>query len=104
MFLLKLALSLAFVAFMAYETRDSVLRFNQPNARVTSFLAAVAFASVGWVWVYLVGELLITGQFAASANSYFGGLVACCIIAGFISVCLASYVLAVRDLPKGPTR
>lgn len=101
-FLAKLLLCLAFVGFTAYETRSLLLNFNKPNGSVLSFLGAVAFASVAWFWVYLTGLVLVYGEFVA--NSLSGGIVASCVIVGFISSCLACYVLFYKDMPKGPTR
>lgn len=101
-FVLELLLCLAFIGFTAYETRSLLLNFNKPTGSVLSFLGAVAFASVAWFWVYLFGLVIIHGEFVA--NSLSGAIVASCVIVGFISSCLSSYVLFYKDMPKGPTR
>lgn len=102
LFLLKLVLSLAVVYWSAKGTKAQILQFAQPKSSVLSFFGANAFASLGWFWAYLVGELLITGHFTQNENVAY--IAAGSVIAGFITSCLTLYVLFYKDMPKGPTR
>lgn len=102
LFLTKLILSLAVVYWSAKETKALLLKFAQPKSSVLSFFGATAFAGLGWFWMYLVGELLLTGHFTQNENIAF--IAAGSVIAGFITACLYFYVLFYKDTPKGPTR
>lgn len=101
-FLLKLLLCLVLVAACTYETRSCIINFNKYRGSYFSFLGAVAWSAVAWLWVYLTGVLVFTGTFVGNEN--FNYLAAGCVLAGFASACLACYVDFYKDMPKGPTR
>lgn len=101
-FLLKLLLCLVLIAACVYETRSCIINFNKVKGSVFSFLGAFAWAAVAWLWVYLAGVVVYTGTFAGT--DYFNLIAAGCVLAGFVSACLACYVDFYKDMPKGPTR
>lgn len=101
-FLLKLLLCLVPAVACVYETRSCIINFNKIEGSYFSFLGAVAWATVAWLWVYLAAKLVYTGKF--TGTEYLNFIVAGCVLAGFVSACLACYVDFYKDMPKGPTR